>query len=352
MAAPRNSKDAPAVGTAAPKIVGEIILVDPGQIDSDLPGRIGLYFPAKVEGLAARIDVDGQLEPILIAKGKPRSKLPWRLIAGRHRQGACALLGRFVEARVVTGTEAELMRMQADENLSPRTMTVLERSMFVAAVADAAQRRLAETHGAMSQQALAGKARAARSNMDRADIEPARAIDIIAAADADAIEAMDNLSTAYGWKAEVAEACGLGEKDVQRALRIHRCIAEPHRALLDGIKDHPIADNQTALLALAGKPEVTRAAALAWFAEHPEATTLDQALVALGVQGSRGDRPADRAEGQTQFLDRATSNIDRLSPATWISWAPVLAEKIKPSALIAVRDAINARIAEMGGNDA
>ena len=44
-------------------------------------------------------------------------------------------------------------------------------------------------------------------------------------------------------------------------------------------------------------------------------------------------------------MANATSNLDRLTASSWISLAPVIADKIKPSALKAMRDAIDARIA-------
>lgn len=343
--------------SGSPQVVGEILSIDVALIDPDMPGRIGQFFPLKAEGLARLIEKDGQGEPIRITRAGNKAKQPWRLVAGLHRLEACRLLGRPVEARVLTGTKEQLRRAQASENADRREMTALENAMFVAAIAEAAQARVAEQHGGLSQQQIAGKARAARGKSHRAGGEvdfaaPERAQDQIAQADAEAQAAMDNLSIAYGWKAEVADACGLSEKKVQRAMRIQRNLVVPHRALVDAIKNHPIADNQDALAKLAGETTELRAAALEWFATNPEATTLDQALVALGAMPSRGGRSADQQEGQTKYLTRAASNLNRLTPSVWRSWAPSLAQTIKPSALLAVRDAIDAQIASLGGADA
>lgn len=285
--APANDRE-----PLSPCVVGEIISLHPDAIDPDPNGRIGQYFPVKAEGLACRIAVDGQIEPIIIAKAGPRAKLEWRLVAGRHRLEACRSLDRVVIARVVRGSADELHRIQASENIDRRELTALERSMFVAAVAEAAQRRLKDRHGDVSPQALGGITKAARRNIHPADAADA---DIEVAARA----AMDNLSIAYGWKAETAAACGLGEKDVQRALRIYRGVVEPHRELIDALKDHPIAGNANALLQLARLTETRRREALEWLVANPSATTLDEAMVGIGLRESaelsRSEKQAEAA---------------------------------------------------------
>lgn len=341
---------------AGPEVVGEVLAIDPNAIDPDWPGRVGQFFPLKSEGLARLIDADGQHEPIRIMRAGNKAKLPWRLVAGLHRWDACRSLGRAVEARVFTGTKEEARRLQASENIDRRQMTVLERAMFVAAVAEAAQARVFAVHGVDSAQALGAARTNARGNLHRASndiryVAPDRAQDQMAKADAEAQAAVNALSSAYGWREEVCAALDMSLDKVKRSLRIYRQIVEPHRALLDAIKDHPIANNQDALVTLAGQTAAMRAAVLEWFGDHPDATTLDQAMVALGAARSKGDRAADQQEGQTKFLTRAESNLERLSPSVWRSWAPSLAKKIKPSALLAVRDAIDAQIAALGGAD-
>lgn len=339
----------------APEVIAQIVLVDPAQIDPDVPGRIGQFFPLRAEGLAARIGVDGQQTPILIAKSVARAKLPWRLVAGWHRMEACRLLGRAVRAEIVTGSAEKLRQLQAAENLDRREMTALERAMFVAAVAEAAQARLRAKHGVASTQALGGMAKAARVNLTRAEYETAHDRAVRAEKDAESVAA--EINTSYGWRGEVQDACGLNVEALKRSLRIYRGLVVPHRELMDRLRDHPIANNAKALLTLAGRNDPLRGRALEWLAEHPEATTADAALVALGAMESRGDREADRQSGQTEFQTRAEKNLELLTPATWRSWAPALAEKVKPSALVAVRDALDARIAELrkagklGGDD-
>lgn len=310
-------------------VIGEIVALPPAQIDPDHDGRVGQYFPLKAEGLASRISTDGQNEPIWVSKNGPRAKLPFKLVAGLHRLEACRMLGRAIEARIVSGTAAELKARQASENLDRRVMTVLERSMFVAAVADAAKARLLELHGGMTQQAVARIGRP-----------------VILQADEDATEGMDNLSMRYSWKAETAEAVGLGEKDVQRAMRIFRCLVEPNRAAIDAIKQHPVADNGSSLLLLAGKSQATQGRALAWLAENPEAKTAEQALVAIEAAGSKGQSDI-AAKGP---VDRVFANLNRWSSNDWTSAAPQFAAAVPDKALDALCDALIAeRSARKGG---
>lgn len=330
----------------SPTVIGEIIMVDVDVIDPDPQGRIGQFFPLRAEGLACRIKAEGQNEAIKIVPAADPSDYAYVLVAGLHRLEACRMLGQPVLAIVVHGDADTLRKMQASENLDRREMAPLERSMFVAAVAEAAQGRLRQRHGDVGPQALGGKARAARVKMTPAAIERPESSSIDA--DEQAQAASGVLNETYGWRTEVQEACGLNVEALKRSLRIYRGLVEPHRELVERIKCHPIASNASALLALAGRPAPIRAAALAWLADHPEATTADAALVAIGALDSRGNRKADAEKGQQELMTRAASNLTKMTPSTWRNWAPDLAKKIKPSALIAVRDAINAEIAERG----
>lgn len=260
--------------TPDPLVAEPVIMLDPSEIDADMPGRIGLFYPVKADGLAARIEADGQLEPILVTRTGPRAAKRFRLVAGLHRLEACLRLSRPVAARCIEkAAPDELLRMQASENLDRRQMTVLERSMFIAAVAEASMKRLSDAHGGASQQEIAIKARwDTRSNLPRVSNAPVRAVDELAAADQEAIRAVDGLNQAYGWRDEVAEACGLSLDHVKRAMRIYRCIIEPFRDLMDQLKDHPAADNASKLLGVAGVDFSSRRQALLdLIADKPDA---------------------------------------------------------------------------------
>ncbi len=345
---------------------GAVLRLPTDQIDPDGLERIGFFYPAEAEALADVIASDGQQEPIVIAPPAPRAKdRRYRLVYGRHRMAACAALGIDVLARVVTGTNDELLRMQTAEQIDRRDMTVLERAAFVGRRAEIVREQALRAAGVESDQALG----ALRTNLSAApnplltNLSPAQSATLaklpkkaevqppepgnIAKADVDA----DTSAVAgqYGWAAEVQEEFGLHYRKLHRLLTIYRGLIKPFRAEVEAIAQCRIANNADALLQLAGKTEAVRRQALGWLAQNPDAKTAEEALVALGISSSKGLREADRQEGETKLLTRAESNLARLNPSTWISWAPKLAETIKPSALAAVRDAIDARIAELKG---
>lgn len=303
-------------------VAGEVLRIDPALIDADLPGRIGQFFPLKAEGLACRIAADGQLEPILIAAAGGRAGGRFRLVAGLHRLEACRSLGRAVEARVISGTKEHLRKLQAAENLDRRRMTVLEDAMFVAAVADIAQARVFAKHGVTSAQALGAARTNARGKFApsamRDDgkvhfLAPERTSDEIAAADEDAEAGLQALSAAYSWREEVRDALGLSLDKVKRALRIHRQLVIPFPELMDALKDHPVADNASALLKLAATAKEGREAEL-------------RALI--DADGEAAPEPP-AVDPKVAIYNRALKSLSRMAP-------------IEHDALI------EARIAELG----
>lgn len=344
---------------------GEVLLLPADQIDPDGIERIGFFHPAEVASLADMIWADGQLEPIVIAAPAARAKdRRWRLVIGRHRLAACASLGINVLARVVTGTNDELLRMQTAEQLDRRDMTVLERAAFVGRRAEIIRDRVLKEAGVEDDRQLAGRPKklgtdlSPISEIDLSDAQKAllaklpQKVDVAApplpGAPVEEVEA-DAAAVAgrYGWQAAVADEFNLHFKKMKRLLRIYRGLIKPFRAECEAIAQCRIANNADGLLQLAGKGEDARRQALKWLAQNPEAKTAEEALVALGFSSSKGVREADRNQGESKLLSRAESNLGRLAPKTWISWAPVLAKTIKPSALTAVRDAIDARLKEI-----
>lgn len=352
---------------AANKPVGEVLSLPTDSIDPNGLERIGFFYPTEVAALADVIAADGQHDPIVVAPPAPRAKdRRWRLVWGRHRWAACQSLGIPVLAIVKTGTNDELLQMQTAEQIDRRDMTVLERAAFVGRRAEIVRDRALKAAGVDADQSLGGRPKKLRTDLsavsqgtnlsaaDRALLaklptEPKPAAPTSNDVSKDEVEGdLDAVSGQYGWAAEVQEEFGLHYRKLRRLLTIYRGLIKPFRAEVEAIATCRIANNADGLLQLAAKPEAVRKAALGWLAEHSEAKTAEEALVALGISTSKGERAADRLEGESKLLTRAESNLARLNPSTWISWAPKLAETIKPSALIAVRDAIDARLAGLG----
>lgn len=338
-----------------PDVVGEILNLDTASVDEPVDQRIGLFFPEKAAALAALIAAHGQNDPIKVRRNGNRARLPWTLVAGRHRLEACRIADMPVRAIAVEGDADTLRAIQASENLDRRELMLLERAMFVAAVADAAKARLQALHGGKSQQKIAierrwngfGESGDIRSvkmtgRIDQVQFTP------VEKADAEAEATGEVLSSTYRWSDATAAACGMGIESLKRSLRIFRIIVEPNRDLMDAFKDHGVAANASALLALCshGNNPANVRAAIEWLIANPEAKSADEALVALELMPSRGGVSAP-VTGDSKFLNGLQSNLQRLSLSGQRRAADVIAQSIAPSALIAVRDAISARIAAM-----
>lgn len=332
---------------AAEVIVDHVLELDPATIEVSDDSRIGFFFPEKAEAYSVLIAANGQRDPIKVRRNGSRAKLPWALVAGRHRHAACVIAGMKVRAIEAKGDADELRAVQASENLDRRELAPLERAMFVAAVADAAKKRAYALHGVDNDKALAAKAKSAGSKMPSAERAHQVQFTAIEKADAEAEFAGDILSSAYSWTDATAEACGLSVDKLKRSLRIFRIIVEPNRDLMDAFKDCAAASNASALLALCtqGTNPANVRKAVEWLIANPMAKTADEALVALEMMPSRGSAAAAPATGDTKFLNGLQSNLQRLSLSGQRRAAEVIAQSIAPSALVAVRDALNARIA-------
>lgn len=289
---------------------GVQLLLDPATIDPDIDGRIGLFFPAKAEAIGLLMEAHGQHDAIKVRRAPSGSAFAWILVYGLHRlEGARQ---RGIQVLAIEAREGDdFHRLQASENMDRRELAPLERAMFVAAVADAAQRRLEATHGTSSQQAIAGRARQAKVQYSDAE----KADDLAKAA-------VDNLSIAYGWKAETAEACGLGPKDVQRNMRIFRCVIEPNRDLMDAFKDHPVAQKASELLEIAAlRDAILRRKVIETLITGPK--ELDYVLRMLGIRQEEA-APNPYAKFTSQIL----GGWDRLSTAQRRRFIPDLAQAI------------------------
>lgn len=220
-----------------------VLFLDPNTIDPDQEGRIGLFYPEKAEALGVLMAEHGQKTPIQVISPLTDGPYKWKLVSGLHRLRACLANGVDVQAialPMMSASDGDADFAQASENLHRRELEPLERAMFIRAMVDIVRAKVLKEYGVDSQHQLAGKARAARvqySDAEKAD-EASKA-------------ASDNLSRAYGWNDQVAEASGFGKRDIQRSMRIYRCIVEENRDLMDAFKDLDVAKSADALLKIA-----------------------------------------------------------------------------------------------------
>ena len=252
-----------------------------------------------------------------------------------------------IQAIVVEGDEDALRLIEVSENLHRRDFEPLERAMFVRALADIYERRFCEGRDGLNAQQI-GQIKRWESVRDNLTARDEVKVDI----EASMLE--EECSPAivaglYGWQAPTAEDAGISERTLRDCLFIHRTLIAPFdRALIAKLAIHPEGRSRKSLMEI-GKVAILdqRRAIIEWLVARPGAT-LGQAIDELGEKRAAKAPPAD---GQEKFRSNALSNLERLSARTWRDLAPDLARAVKPSALSAVRDAIDLRLAEIGAED-
>jgi ParB/RepB/Spo0J family partition protein len=313
---------------------------DPHEII--VPERIGLFWPDKAAALGALMKRDGQSDPIKVrlVRGAKGAADHYALVAGLHRLEGAKLAGLdSIQAIEVSSVgEAELLLIEASENIHRRDFGPIERALFIKALAVAAEKQAQNNREGVSPQEMAVRAR-----WEKAKASAASRPDDLAEAEAE-IRSVSS-ATAYGWSDELADSLGLSRASLFRSLKIHRQLVAPfERDLWEALARTALGQKQAAMLDLASIPDAgARRRVMEVIADNIEGDvkSIADAMVLAGVR----DAPTRTvADGQTKHLNNAQSNLLRLTSSSWRSFAPTLAESIKPSALIAVRDALTARI--------
>lgn len=310
-----------------------IIEIDPNEVRYS--NRIGLLWPEKVEAMAALMKRDGQNDPIKVRKSGIDGS-DWMLVAGLHRLEGAKRAGMMVKAIVVDGDEMQLRLIEASENMHRRDLGPIEKALFVRALADVYEAQFTRDFGGASAQEIGARKRW-QTERDLAQNGAEKLADL------EATHSADTMSGLYGWQESAAEALGMSSRDLRRFLLIHRQIVAPLPDHYEDLARHPTGQTRKNVQKLAEIVDLDdRRNVIDCILEWPVGKiTVEQAMAEVGCADPKGPAPA---QGQTKFLNNAAANLDRLSASSWRSWAPTLAEKVKPSALIAVRAALDARI--------
>ena len=328
---------ASAAKTIAPP-AGEVLALSPHDIA--VGDRLGAFWPDKAAALGQMMAEDGQIVPIIVRASGPRASSPWTLVAGHHRLEGAKIAGLAVIDAIAIPTGADTLKIEAMENAARPTRSPLERASFVRAIADAAEARLKGQHGDLSPQEIGIRKRWDAMKAKAAGVE--RDADLV---EAEAEYSGVNFTRLYGWRADVAAAIGMSVESVKKDLALHRAIVAPFPQLWRALATHPVVgENASTLHKIAGvKDEGSRRDLIEGLIAAPD-MTLDQALEGLGL--SRPAAPA--ATGATKFMNGTTSNLARLSAGDQARIAPEIVKTMKPSALLALRTALDARIQEEG----
>lgn len=329
------------MATAAKKVVEParaIIKVHPSDVA--IGERLGAFHPDKGAAIGKLMAQDGQIEPIQIVRNGPKAATPWTLVVGRHRHHGAECEGLMLDAFEVEGDAVTLRRIEADENVKRGSRSPLERASFVRAIADAAEARLKDHHGDLSPQQIGIRKRWDAMKAKAPGVE--RDDDLV---DAETDYSAANFATVYGWQDSAADALGLSKRSIRDDLALHRALIAPFPALWRGLATHPIVgENASALRDIAAIGDIeNRRALIESLVDTPE-MTLGEAMDGLGLSTPK----AAPATGATKYMNNTTSNLARLSAGDQARIAPEIVKTMKPSALLALRAALDARIKEEG----
>ncbi|MBD3728726.1 MAG: hypothetical protein IE933_03390 [Sphingomonadales bacterium] len=278
----------------------EVVEIDPVEIY--VPERIGFLHEDKAVALGRLIAVDGQRDPIKIARRSGNPKQPWQLVTGRHRLRGAELEGISIFAIEVNGNAEDFADLEASENLHRRPLSPIERAKFTAALVRAAQERIAREHGTLSHQRLGAKARWDRVKHGETSAEEALRDETE--------DAYAKMAQAYGWEESVGEALGMSRRTIHRDLSLYRLLVEPFPELAEPLSKHPVVgENASQLKAIAQvKDEGQRRAVI-------EALLGDDELSAELARARVGiDRPGGAAPtAEQKVLSAVIGNLGRLT---------------------------------------
>ncbi|KAK0332670.1 hypothetical protein LTR94_023950 [Friedmanniomyces endolithicus] len=318
---------------------GAVMALSPNEIL--IGDRLGAFHPDKAQALGQLMAEDGQIVPIIVRASGPRAAAPWTLIAGHHRLEGARMVGLAVIDAIAVEAGADALQIEAMENAARPSRSPLERASFVRAIAEAAEARLKEQHGDLSPQQIGIRKRWDAMKAKAAHVE--RDDDLV---DAEADYSAANFAALYGWQDATADAMGFSKRSLQADLALHRALIAPFPTLWRGLATHPtVGENASALRDIAAIGDLgDRQALIESLVATPD-MTLAQAMDGLGLSKPKGGAAPT---GATKFMNNTTSNLVRLSAGDQARIAPEIVKAMKPSALLALRAALDARIAEEG----
>ncbi|WIA55491.1 ParB N-terminal domain-containing protein [Sphingobium sp. WTD-1] len=330
------------MATAAKKVVetaGAVLALSPNEIL--IGDRLGAFHSDKAQAMGQLMAEDGQIVPIIVRASGPRAAAPWTLVAGHHRLEGARMVGLAVIDAIAVEAGADALQIEAMENAARPSRSPLERASFVRAIADAAEARLKEQHGDLSPEQIAIRARWDAKSAKAPGVE--RDDDLV---EAEAENTRVNFTRVYGWRDEVASAIGMSIESVKKDLALHRALIAPFPDLWRGLATHPtVGENASALRDIASIVDLgNRQALIESLVETPD-MTLAQAMDGLGLSTPKASAAPT---GATKYMNNTTSNLARLSAGDQARIAPEIVKTMKPSALLALRAALDARIEEEG----
>ncbi len=329
---------------AAPLLTGAQLL-ELSPTDIMIPERIGFLHEDKAAALGRLMAVDGQRDPIKVARNLPsksieavvaEGKKPWRLVTGMHRLTGAAMEGISVFAIEVKGKPEDLADLEASENRHRRPLGLIERAKFTAALVRAAQERIARAHGDLDQYQRGAKARWDRVKHFEETAE--------AALRDETEDACATMAQAYGWEESVGEALDMSRRTIHRDLALFRLVIEPFPDLAEALAKHPVAGNNgSQLKALCDLKDegIRRKVIEALLADHE--IGVEDAKIAAGVGAAV---PLATPVAHQKHYNAIEGAWSRLSLDQKRQYLPKLASMLTPDMKRQLRDQLNEELGD------
>lgn len=301
-----------------------------------IPERIGFLHEDKAAALGRLMAVDGQRDPIKVTRNLPsklvadvlaEGKQPWRLVTGMHRLTGAMMEGIPVFAIEVSGKAEDLADLEASENIHRRVLGPIEKAKFIAALAAAAQERIAREHGNLSQQQLAVRARWDRVKHFEEQAESALSDETA--------DTCSNMERVYGWEESVRDVFDLGRTAVYRALAIHRLLVEPFPDLIEALAKHPVVGSNASQLGELTRVKdegLRRKVIEALLADHE--IGVGDARIAAGLEGFR---PLATPVAHQKYWNAIDNNWAKLGIAEKRLYLPKFVAKLTPDMKVQLR---------------
>ena len=329
---------------AAPLLASaQLLEIDPNDIL--IPERIGFLHEDKAAALGRLMAVDGQRDPIKVArvfpsksveKCKAEGNQPWRLVTGMHRLTGAQMEGITVFAIEVKGKPEDLADLEASENLHRRPLGPIERAKFTAALVTAAQERIAREHGDLDQYQRGAKARWDRVKHFEETAE--------AALRDETEDACAKIAQAYSWEESVGEALGMSRRTIHNDLALYRLVIEPFPDIAEQLAKHPVVgENGAQLKALTQlKDEGVRRTVIEALLADPEIGVEDAKIAA----GAGTTVPLATPVAHHKHYNAIEGAWSRLSLDQKRQFVPKLASMLTPDMKRALRDRLNEELGD------
>lgn len=316
--------------------------------DVMIPERIGFLHEDKAAALGRLMAVDGQRDPIKVARNLPsksieavvsEGKKPWRLVTGMHRLMGATYEGITVFAIEVKGKPEDLADLEASENLHRRPLGPIERAKFTAALVTAAQERIARAHGDLDQYQ-----RGAKAKWDRVKHHEETAEAVLRDETEDACA---KIAQAYSWEESVGEALGMSRRTIHYDLALFHLVIEPFPDLVERLAKHPVVgENGAQLKALTQlKDEGVRRNVIEALLADPE-IGVEDAKIRAGVGATV---PLATPVAHMKFLNAVVGNLDRLGPSKIKQHLPEIVRALgTPDVKRKMRDLLNEELGDAG----